>query len=74
MTYKHSLFTFRETCDLCCSLILGWANMWLGCAKFKLECTNIFSGVNYTHKKIIYIKLKKKNSSQGGSIEPLSIK
>ena len=66
MTYKHSLFTFRETCDLCCSLILGWANMWLGYAKFKPECTNIFSGVSYTHKKIIYIKLKKKKFKSGG--------
>ena len=52
MTYKHSLFTFRETCDLCRCLILGWAYMWLRCAKFKTECTNIASGVNYTSKKI----------------------
>ena len=73
MTYKHSLFTFRETCDLCCSLILGWANMWLGCAKFKPEYINIFSGINYTRKKIIYIKLKKEFKSVG-SIEPLNIK
>ena len=47
--------------------------MWLGCAKFKPEYINIFSGVNYTRKKIIYIKLKKEFKS-GGSIEPLNIK
>ena len=63
MTYKYSLFTLRETCDLCCCLILGWANMWLGCAKFKSECTNISLGVNYTSKKILYINLKKKKNS-----------
>ena len=51
MTYEHSLFTLRETCDLCCYLILGWADMWLGCAKFKSKCTNISLGVNYTNKK-----------------------
>ena len=67
MTYKHSFFTFRETRDLCCCLILDWTNTWLRCAKFKIEQTNIFSGVNYTSKKTLHIKFKKKkkNSSQG---------
>ena len=51
MTYRHSLFTFKETCDLCCCLILNWTNMWLENAKFKLEYTNISSGLNYTGKK-----------------------
>ena len=70
MTYKHSLFTFRETCDLCRCLILGWAYMWLRYAKFKTECTNISSGVNYISKKILYIKIFKKNFKLGVSIEP----
>ena len=55
MTYKHSLFTFKDTCDLCCCLILDWTNMWLDNAKFKLEYTNISLGVNYTGKKNLYI-------------------
>ena len=70
MTYEHSLFTLRETCDLCCYLILGWADMWLGCAKFKSKCTNISSGVNYTNKKILSINFFKKKFKSGGSIEP----
>ena len=75
MTYKHSFFTFRETRDLCCCLILDWTNTWLRYAKFKTQRTNIFSGVNYTSKKTLYIKLKKKKKIQvRGSIEPLSIK
>ena len=41
--------------------------MWLGCAKFKSECTNISLGVNYTSKKLLYINLKKKKKIQ---VEP----
>ena len=74
MTNEHSLFTLREICDLCCYLILGWADMWLGCAKFKSKCTNISSGVNYTNKKILSINFFKKNSSQGVQLDPLSVK
>ena len=64
MTYKHSLFTLKEICDLCYCLILDWVDMWLGCAKSKLEYTNISSNVNYTNN-FFYINLKKKKSSQG---------
>ena len=65
MTYKYSLFTLRETCDLCCCLILGWTDMQLGCATFKLKYTNISLGVNYTNKKIIYKFKKKKIQVKG---------
>ena len=70
MTYEHSLFTLRETCDLCCYLILGWADMWLGCAKFKSKCTNISSGVNYTNKQNFIYKFKKKKFNSRVQLNP----
>ena len=70
-THKHSIFILLERPviyvviwlilgwdNMCIVLALGWDDMWPGFTRFKPECANIFSSVNYANKKLLYI-LKK---------------